>query len=61
MKHKNPYANRRAPGARAVRRAAALSPRQQTRAITRLKAKADRLIRKGLEETLAQRGAENAL
>ena len=55
---RNPYDNRRAPSARTLRRAATLSPRQQARAVDRLKATADRMIREGLEETLAQRFAD---
>ena len=58
MKHKNPYANRRAPSARALRRANTLSPRQQARTLDRLKVTADRMIREGLEETLARRLAD---
>ena len=52
-RRRNPYANRRAPSARAIRRATALSPRQQTRVIRRLSAAANRMIREGLEEKLA--------
>lgn len=55
MKHRNPYANRRAPSARALRRAAALSPRQEARTIRRLKSAANRLIEAGLAEKIARR------
>lgn len=55
MRRRNPYAHRRAPSARALRRAAALSPRQSARAIGRLKSNASRLISEGLREKLAER------
>ena len=57
MKHKNPYANRRAPGARAIRRATTLSPRQQEHVIRRLKVVADRLIEQGLARKIAEQTA----
>ncbi len=53
-RRRNPYANRHAVSARAIRRAAALSPRQEARAIRRLKSAANRLIEAGLEEKIAK-------
>lgn len=53
-RRRNPYANRRAPSARARRRRAALSPRQEARVIRGLKFAANHLIQKGLEEKLAR-------
>lgn len=54
-RRRNPFAHRRAPSARALRRAAALSPRQSARAIGRLKSNANRLISEGLREKMAAR------
>ena len=56
-RRRNPYANRRAPGARAIRRATTLSPRQQEHVIRRLKVVADRLIAPGLARKLAAQTA----
>lgn len=53
-RRRNPYANRRVLSSRASRRAAVLSPRQETRLIHRLRATANRLIQKGLAEKLAR-------
>ncbi len=54
MRRRNPYVNRKPLSARAARRALALSPRQQARAIGRLRAEAARLIDEGLERRLAE-------
>ncbi len=53
-RHRNPYANRRVPSARSRRRALTLSPRQEARAIRRLKSAANRMIAAGLAEKIAQ-------
>jgi hypothetical protein len=52
MSHRNPFANRRPLGARQLRRATAASPRQQARAVGRLKAVAAKQIKEGLREKL---------
>lgn len=57
MRRRNPFANRRVPSARQLRRAATASPRQQARVVGRLKAAAARQIKEGLEEKLAVRAA----
>ncbi len=48
MKHRNPFANRRQQSARARRRAAEPSQRQERRIVVGLRAAAAREIKKGL-------------
>lgn len=55
MSHRNPFANRKPPSARKRRRALAVSPQRQARAIRRLKANAQRLITEGLKEQIEAR------
>ena len=56
MKHRNPFANRRHPSARARRRAAAPSPRQERRIVQSLRDTAAREIKKGLASRIAALG-----
>ncbi len=53
MPTRNPYARRKPLGARQLRRAAALSPRQQARIMRGLKETAAREIKRGLADTIA--------
>lgn len=55
MRHRNPFANRKSISARQRRRASAVSPQRQTRAIRYLKANAQRLIAEGLREKIEER------
>lgn len=53
MKHRNPFANRHQPSARARRRAETPTPRQERRIVTDLRTAARREIKKGLASRIA--------
>ncbi len=55
MRQRNPFTNRRLPGARARRRAAEPSPRQAHKIVLGLRSAAARAIKKGLAGRIAAR------
>ena len=59
MKHRNPFANRRQQSARARRRAATPSPRQERRIVIGLRAVAAHEIKKGLKSRIAALGGKD--